>query len=331
MQYRSIKGFTGWGQMGFLFAFLGLGFVLAGGVQAFFAYKMLPNGASIADADLLIKAMKLPENVGLARASQVVSTLVIMFLPAVMWSFVSYGKSPLWLGFSKYINGFQIALGFLIIFTAAIAANPLADITKAIVSHFPSIDAAAKAMDSKYNELAAAMGSVKSIQEYIIALFIMAFFPAMFEEVFFRGAVQNLLIRWWRKPMVAIIVTSLLFSLIHGSIYLFLSRALLGFVLGLMFYKTKNIWVNIVAHFINNALALTAMYAYQQKNGKVNLDSIDPSVHWSIGLTGILVLIGLFKLLDKYSAKNKAKIEAKENVLLASANPFGAIANNENI
>ncbi len=316
MEYRSTKGFTGWAQLGFLFAFIGAGVILAGAVQILFAMQMLPVGTKITDSAAVLKAMTMPQNIGLARASQVVGTLFLLFIPAVLWSFICNGKHILWLGFSKYINGYQIIIAFFIMYAAAAAASPLMDFSKSIVAHFPKINAAAKTLEDTYNTQAAALSNLRNVQEYIVALFIMAFFPAMFEEVFFRASLQNLLVRWWQKPMLAIIITSLLFSLIHWSIYLFLSRALLGFALGLMYYKTKNIWVNIIAHFINNAIALTALFFYQQKTGKVDLEKIDPSLHWSIGLVGIVALIGLFILLTKYSVKNRAAIELEETKLL---------------
>jgi uncharacterized protein len=330
MEYRSIKGFTGWGQLGFLFAFLGLGFVLVMGVQILFTMQMLPAGASIMNADATMKAMLAPENVGMARAMQVVSTFVLMFIPAVLWNYISNGKSFHWLGFSKHINVFQVLLAFMIMYAAAIAASPLQDFTKYVVAHFPRVNTAAKQMEDLYAQQAAALSNLKSVQEYIIALFIMAFFPAMFEEVFFRGTVQNLLVRWLQKPIVAILITSLLFSLIHASIYLFLSRAVLGFALGLMFYKTKNIWVNIIAHFLNNAFALTALYAMRLKTGKVELDKIDPQVHWSLAIVGIIALVGLFFILTKYSAKNKLRIEGDERILAAAALPKQPITHFQN-
>ncbi len=316
MEYRSTKGFTGLAQLGFLFAFIGVGVILAGSVQLLFVKQMLPSGAKITDNAAVLKAMTMTQNIGLARASQVVGTLLLLFLPAVMWSIICNGKNILWIGFSKYINGYQIIIAFFIMYAAAAAAAPLADISKNIFVHFPKINAVAKSLEDTYNMQAAALSNLRNVQEYIVALFIMAFFPAMFEEVFFRASLQNLLVRWWQKPMIAIIVTSLLFSLIHWSIYLFLSRALLGFALGLMYYKTKNIWVNIIAHFINNAIALTALFFYQRRTGKVDLEKIDPSMHWSIGLIGIVALIGLFILLTKYSVKNKAAIELEESKLL---------------
>ncbi len=330
MEYKSIKGFTGFGQIGFLFAFLGLGVVLAGAVQIFIANQMLPIGLNLNDKAAVLKATIAPENINLARASQFFGTLMLLFIPSVLWSFASNGKSPFWLGFNKHVNFSQIAIGFFLIFMAGIAANPFADFSKHILHFFPSIDSTAKSMEATYASLTTALSNLTSPSEFFVALFIMALLPAMFEEVFFRGVLQNLLVRWWKKPIVAIIVTSVLFSIVHSSIYLFLSRAVLGFVLGYMFYKTKNIWVNIVAHFINNTLVLTALYALKKSTGKVDLDKIEPNMHWSVGLLAIVLIVVGFIFLDKFSKENKDKIEAKETVLLQISIASNAFANNPN-
>lgn len=329
MEYKSVKGFSGWAQMGFLFVFLALGFLLAGGAQLVMTLQILPPGTSLTDSDAMMKAMLAPQNVNMARAIQVVGTFLLLFIPAFLWSVVCNGKNMFWLGFNKYVSVQQVAIGFLIILAAGFAAAPLAELSKNIVAHFPDLDATAKKMEALYNEQALALSNLKSFPEYIMALFIMAFFPAMFEEVFFRGTIQNMLVKWWQKPMVAIFVTSVIFSLIHLSVYLFLSRLALGFVLGLMFYYTKNIWVNIVAHFLNNAIALTGLYIMRDKPGKNNLDALDPQVHWSISMLCFATLIGLILLLKKYSVMNRAKIDAKENLLIAAADPFRSFANTE--
>lgn len=104
----------------------------------------------------------------------------------------------------------------------------------------------------------------------------MAFFPALFEEVFFRGALQNLLVRWWKAPLLAIVVTSFIFSFIHLSVYLFISRALLGFILGLLYYRTKNIWVNVIAHFLNNVIAVTQLFVMSNQKEKMDISKLEP-------------------------------------------------------
>lgn len=327
MQYKSVKGFSGPGALGMLLVFLGLGFFLAGGIQFIIGMKMVPAGTSFDKlGDEMLKAMTDPNNVGLARLSQVLGSLALLFIPAVLYSMVVNGKDPFWLGFNKYITPRQILIGFGIIFFANLMAGPLADLSKSIVANFPRLDAFAKNLEDAYTEQVLMLSNLKSVPEYIMAIFIMAFFPALFEELFFRGALQNLFEKWWKSPFMAILISSVIFSIIHFSIYLFLTRLVLGFVLGFMFYKTKNIWVNVVAHFLNNALAVTQLFIVSRQTQKTDLSKIEPEVSWWMGLIALAAVVLLFKLLEKYSQDNKARIEAKEQVMLAKADPFGSIA-----
>jgi len=332
MQYKSIKGFTGWGQLGILFVFLGLGFILAGGSQLLIGMQLIPAGTPAAKiGEAMLKALMDPKNVAMARLSQVLGTFLLLFIPTVLYSMVVNGKNKFWLGFNSWFSPAQILIGFFIILVANLLASPLADLTKSVVAHFPSLNAFAKNLEDTYNEQVLALSNLKSWGEFIMALFIMAFFPALFEELFFRGAMQNLLEKWWKSPLMAILVTSLVFSFIHFSVYLFLSRAVLGFVLGMMYYKTKNIWVNIVAHFLNNAIAVAQLFYLSSRSEKLDVDKLDPQLPWWVGIIALAILIFLFKLLEKYSENNKARIMAKEQVLLAEADPFHSFAKNENI
>ena len=328
MQYKSVKGFSGWGQLGLLFVFLGAGFILTAIAQVIIALKMIPPGTSIfTSPDTIMKAMMDPKNIGLARLMQVAGTFLLLFVPAVLFSWVTNGKNKFWLGFNKYINGYQVLIGFFIIFAANVMAAPLADISKNIIAHFPRLDLVAKNMEDAYNAQVLALSHLGSWPEFLMAVVIMAFFPAMFEEVFFRGALQNLLVRWWKNPFIAILFTSLVFSFIHMSVYLFLSRAILGFVLGLLYHKTKNIWVNIIAHFLNNAIAMAQLFYMSTRAEKLDLNKLDPSYPLWIGIAAFGVLVFLFWLLDKYSKQNRLKIDAQENLLIEKEDPFRSFAN----
>lgn len=327
MQFKTVKGFSGWGALGMLFVFLGLGLIMAGGSQFLIALKMIPEGTPMEKmGDAMVKAILDPKNVGLARLSQVLGSLCLLFIPAFLYSLVVNGKNFFWLGFSKYITPRQILIGFGLIFFANLMAGPVADLSKSVIAHFPRLDAYSKTLEDAYNEQVLALSNLKSWSEYIMAIFIMAFFPALFEEVFFRGALQNLLQKWLKNPLVAILLSSIVFSIIHFSIYLFLTRLILGFVLGYMFYKTKNIWVNVVAHFLNNAFAVTQLFILSRQKEKPDLSKIEPGTSWWLGLIALAVVILLLKALEKYSGYNRAKIIAKEQVLLAEADPFRSFA-----
>ena len=317
MEYRSVKGMTGWGQLGILLVFTGAGFILAGIVQIIIGFILVPDGLPMdKTGDAMVKALLLPENVNYSRFAQVSGTFLLLFLPAVAYMLICHGKNKFWLGFNKHINARQIFLGFFLIFLANVIANPLADLTKAILTNFPSINALGMLMEKAYTEQVMALSNLKSWGEFFIALIIMAFFPALFEEVFFRGAVQNLFERWWKKPLLAVLVTSLLFSLIHMSVFLFLSRALLGFVLGLMYQRSRNLWVNIIAHFLNNTVAVIQLFWISKHAQKVELDKLDPKLPWWGALSALAVTVALFVLFDKFSVKNRTQIVFEEQKLL---------------
>jgi membrane protease YdiL (CAAX protease family) len=131
----------------------------------------------------------------------------------------------------------------------------------------------------------------------------LAILPAVFEEVLFRGAVQNLFSRWWKAPILAIVVTSLLFSAVHFSVYSFLSRAALGFVLGWMYYRTGNIWLNIIAHAVNNAAAITALYITRLNDSTADLSKADPKLPLWLGIISLAAVYVLFIVFERVSKK----------------------------
>ncbi len=332
MNYRSVKGMTGWGQLGILLIFLGAGLVLAGGVQLLIGYQLIPAGLPPDKmAEAMINSLLLPENVGAARLSQVLGTFFLFFIPAVLWMLVCHGKNKFWLGFNKHINLWQIILGFVLIFLANIIANPLAELSKSILVNFPKLNAMGMVMEEEFTKQVMALSNLKSWGEFFMAIVIMAFFPALFEEILFRGAIQNLLVRWWRKPLLAIIVTSLLFSLIHMSVFLFLSRVVLGFVLGLMYERSKNLWVNIIAHFLNNTVAVIQLFWISTHKQKVEIDKLDPAVPWWGALIALAVAVVFFILFEKVSAKNKTQIAFEEQNLLEQSDILHSFPENKNL
>lgn len=326
---KSIKGYTPVGQLGILLAFFGGGLVIAVIIQAIIGFSMLPPGTGMSDMQKeLTKAVANPNNATMIQLMQVSGAFFMMFAPSWLYNRTAWGKDMIWLGFSKYFNWQQIALGFALIFLANIIAQPLADFTKWAVAHWPQVNSMAQRMEDTYNDQVKAISNLQGWGDYFIALIIMAFCAAMFEEVFFRGGLQNVLERWFKNPVAALIVTALLFSIIHMSIYLFISRFVLGIILGLLYQRSKNIWVNIIAHFLNNAIAVSQMFYLAMQKKAIKADDLDPHVPWWGAVVAIVITIALFKLYEKLSAMNRQRVIAKEQVLIANADPFAGFANN---
>ena len=81
----------------------------------------------------------------------------------------------------------------------------------------------------------------------------------IFEELIFRGMILNTLTKY--NKMFAIIVTSILFGLLHLNITQAIPAFFMSLVLCYMYVQTDSILVTILAHAGNNLLALMSVYS----------------------------------------------------------------------
>jgi uncharacterized protein len=321
MAHIATKRFSYWGQLGILLALVGFGLIFAQGIISIIGNKALGVSSltGIQRLNAVNDALLKPENSNYAQLAQIIGTLVMMFIPSVAFILICH-KKFLWAGFSRHFNFTQIIIGFFLIVAANYFAEPFAEVTKSILSYFPSVDKLAASAEKLYSDAIASMSNLKGWGQFFAGVFIVAFLPAMFEELLFRGVMQNLFVRWVKRPVLAIVIVSILFSLIHASYYLFISRFVLGYVLGLMFYYTKNIWVNIFAHFMNNLIVLSVLFYFNMNKKPVSdINDLGPKIPvWSLIVT-FAILYGLFSLLQKVSMRNKQQIALKENILLTDS------------
>ncbi len=167
-------------------------------------------------------------------------------------------------------------------------------LSKSLEQHF-------KSLEDQYNKEVFAIANMKTVQDYIISLIIIALLPAMFEEMLFRGALQPVMINITKNALAGILITSILFSALHASFYGFLPRLVLGLILGYIFYFSKNLWLSIVFHFLNNALGITQMYALSKK-GLLTANAMnDDTFLLYYGLIAAVALYVAFKVFKKES------------------------------
>lgn len=108
--------------------------------------------------------------------------------------------------------------------------------------------------------------------------------PAILEEIFVRGYLQVMLIRW--GPWFGILVSSVLFTLLHSDITSMPGIFLLSVLLGIAAYCTGSILPTIVLHLANNCIAFMLLYSEQ------NVDNISSSV-FSAYIVMIIILAAI--------------------------------------
>lgn len=128
--------------------------------------------------------------------------------------------------------------------------------------------------------------------EYLFSMLVMGLLPAIGEELVFRGFLQRYLGRTRIGPHAAVWATALIFSAIHFQFEGFLPRVLLGALLGYLYFFTRNLWVPIVAHFVNNAMQVTAAYVAQDQFLEFDQSAENP-ISWPLGLGSTLIVLGL--------------------------------------
>lgn len=94
-----------------------------------------------------------------------------------------------------------------------------------------------------------------------VALWIaMALLPAFAEELFFRGMMQPLFMRLCSgRAWLAILVTAVIFSILHFSWVGALGRVAIGCALGWLSYSSQGLRLPILYHLLNNTVALVQL------------------------------------------------------------------------
>ena len=94
-----------------------------------------------------------------------------------------------------------------------------------------------------------------SVWETVLQVLALAIVPALAEEAFFRGALLTALMDGCRRSTASLLST-LMFSLMHGSLAGLPAHMSIGFVLTLLMLRSGRIIVPVTAHALYNALAL---------------------------------------------------------------------------
>jgi membrane protease YdiL (CAAX protease family) len=155
------------------------------------------------------------------------------------------------------VKPFHILLAIIAILAGLYFVGLLVQVNKAIPMPQSWVNT-----ETDYAILTKSLLAMDDVFDLFTNLFIIALLPAICEELLFRGCIQNILIHHFGKHrhMLAIIITGIVFGLIHGQMQTVLPRIFLGIVLGLIYYYSNSIYTSILAHFFNNGLQIVLTY-----------------------------------------------------------------------
>lgn len=239
----------------------------------------------------------LSESSSLAERTRVKIILLInqslsFILPSLVFAYLVHkNKLFQFLKLKKFPTSSFLFMGCLLILTAFPVAQLLMKLNQLI-----DLPSAAVDLEAKAGTLTQALLVMNSPQEFMFTLFVIAFIPAVGEELVFRGIIQNYLSRI--NLHTAIWTTAFLFSAFHLQFEGFLPRFLLGAILGYLLYWSGSLWLSIIGHFIFNGLQITGVYVLQLQGESVDMEVTD-QLPWGFMILSIFMMLGLVYWFNK--------------------------------
>lgn len=120
--------------------------------------------------------------------------------------------------------------------------------------------------------------------QLVVALVVIAVIPAIGEETLFRGILQRNLAIWTGNVHAGIWLAAFFFSAIHVQFLGFFPRMLLGALFGYLYLWSGNLWVAILAHFVNNGVTVGMVYLHQQQLIPIDIERTE-----SVPVLGALI------------------------------------------
>lgn len=119
-----------------------------------------------------------------------------------------------------------------------------------------------------------------------LSFILMVIVAPITEEILFRGVVLDcLLFRY--SPIVSIVISSVIFGLAHLNPWQFIDAFIIGLLSGFLYYKYKNLTINVVLHSSVNLIGFLIMIFFSEY-------SLISDIYEHYTKTPIVIFVSLF-------------------------------------
>ena len=217
---------------------------------------------------VLGKIIQRPEAAG--RILAVVQDMFIFIIPAFVAAFTATRLPARMLGVDRAPKASLLLLALLVLFVSVPAMNMIISFNQNI--HLPesmaSVETWMRQTEDAASQATAAILSGDSVGALIVSVLIVGVLAGFSEEIFFRGALQRILMATRLPAWSVIWIVAVIFSAFHFQFFGFIPRMLLGAYFGYLLYWTRCLWIPVCVHIINNSV-----YVISQWNSADSADS----------------------------------------------------------
>lgn len=280
--------------LGFFIGFLILFSILAVGIYA------LVEGLSLKDLMDPSNMSSINNSTTGLRILNLFSSALPLILAAWLTTRIGFkGKMEALYGKSLKINRY-FALSLLFLAAVIPLVGVLVELNAKLDVSFisESLQKWIVSAEDQNNGLYEVIAGKGTTADLLINLLLMAALPALAEEFFFRGLLLNIFRSWFRNPHLGIWISAIVFGAIHMQFLKILPMICLGAAFGYLVYWNGSIWPAVLAHFVNNALAVVALQMNSGDYTEVLSQQSD------IPTIAIVVLVAAVIILFAYLQKN---------------------------
>lgn len=230
---------------------------------------------------------------------QAVTSLGGFLLTAVLFAALESGKPFKHLRLHVKVELKYVVLALLSIVIAQFFIEFLVELNRKIP--MPASMGSMDEHQKKIEQMTNALLGFKEVSRLFVVGFVMAVVPALSEEFFFRGLLLGDLLKGKSNPLVAILISGFCFAVFHFEYDNTLAIWVLGSFLGFLYYVSGSLWLPIIAHFINNFLAVFLKYLFN--TGVISADIAQASSPWYLTLGSVLLFSACAYLFYRWNKK----------------------------
>lgn len=194
----------------------------------------------------------------LFRMMQIVQSIFVFIFPPLLFAWLTSENSGHYLQLSSLPKARWIYASIVLVIIIIPALNLIAELNTRM--QFPeSMQSVLKWMKDKEGDAEILTNHFLGVKDFgglFFNLFMVALLPAIGEELLFRGVLQRLLTKLFRNYHWGIWVTAFLFTALHMQFLTMVPRLLLGALFGYLLVWSGSLWLPMVAHFVNNTMAV---------------------------------------------------------------------------
>jgi membrane protease YdiL (CAAX protease family) len=243
-----------------------------------------------------------PETLRILKYFQVVQSIGVFIIPPFILGWLFHGQVAEYLSLNKPVNFASVLLVLLLSFAASPFINFIGEMNAnmQLPEWLSGVENWMKNAEESAAELTEAFLKVDNLGGLFFNIFMVAVLPAIGEELLFRGVIQRIFTNWTKNIHWGVWISAILFSAMHMQFYGFVPRMFLGVLFGYLLVWSGSMWLPIIAHFMNNAIAVVGMYMIDKKLLTPDIEQFGLTTDSYYMAVVSVVLIAVFMLMVKW-------------------------------